>query len=175
MPASILPVFKVFVFNVETSVLYNFHNLSAWLKRSHGLIHYIFYTPLHWAIRCRLLDSSSIIRIGIFVTEGIINHNMKFHCVFAAIDVDILCYAWNLIRKPPTVNVYETLKLRINDHFSHSKDILLRTLFLDLKLDDYCTKKKTFVTDKISDDFFAHFGVNVSRIHSGNVVYWKIN
>lgn len=71
-----------------------------------------------------------------FYTARITSDVTKYHCVITALESDVLIFVSDLIRTPPTVNKYQTLKDRIIKHFAQSETVRLRSLLQDLQLGD---------------------------------------
>lgn len=71
-----------------------------------------------------------------FHISGITADATKFHSVVAALDSNVLTCATDLIRTPPTNNLYDTLKKRILEQYVKSDSARLKQLLQDLTLGD---------------------------------------
>ena len=64
-----------------------------------------------------------------FITAGITADKTKFHSVISVLDTKILSYVSDLVRNPPTHDLYETLKKRILSRFAQSETARLKSIF----------------------------------------------
>lgn len=71
-----------------------------------------------------------------FVIAGITAEETKYHCVISALDSKALASVRDIIRNPPTVKAYESLKSKIVETFSQSESAQLKLLLQDLQLGD---------------------------------------
>lgn len=71
-----------------------------------------------------------------FRISGITSDQTKFHSVVAALDCEVLTIVSDILKNPPTENLYDTLKARIIKHFAETETVRLRLLFQELSLGD---------------------------------------
>lgn len=92
-----------------------------------------------------------------FHLSGITADSTKFHSVIAAVDSNVLSCAADLVRSPPTENMYSTLKQRILGQYAQSDSARLKHLLQDLTLGDkrpsqLLLEMRNLADNKISDE-----------------------
>ena len=92
-----------------------------------------------------------------FITAGITSDSTKFHTIVGSIEANVLSEVSDLILQPPSINMYATLKQRIQDRFCDSEEKLLKKLLRDVEIGD--KKPSALLRDmvalasgKVSDD-----------------------
>lgn len=111
-----------------------------------------------------------------FVMSGIEKELTKFHCVVAALDMEVLSYVKDIVEVPPTDNPYTVLKERIVKRFTQSESSRLRTLLQELYLGDkkptqLLHEMRSLAGSQISDDvlktlFIQRLPINIQQILS---------
>lgn len=111
-----------------------------------------------------------------FVMSGIDKETTKFHCVVAALDMEILSYVKDIVETPPLENPYKVLKERIIKHFTQSESSRLRTLLQDMHLGDrkpsqLLHEMRSLAHSQITDDvlktlFIQRLPINIQQILS---------
>lgn len=111
-----------------------------------------------------------------FIMAGIEREITKFHCVIAALDMEILSYVKDIVENPPADNPYKILKERIVKHFTQSESSRLRTLLQELHLGDkkptqLLHEMRSLAGSQISDDvlktlFIQRLPINIQQILS---------
>uniref|UniRef100_A0A0A9YNN7 Mitochondrial group I intron splicing factor CCM1 n=1 Tax=Lygus hesperus TaxID=30085 RepID=A0A0A9YNN7_LYGHE len=71
-----------------------------------------------------------------FFNAGITNDATKYHTLVGAISSDVLSQVSDIILDPPTQNMYETLRCRLEERFTDSEEKQLRKLLSELELVD---------------------------------------
>jgi len=71
-----------------------------------------------------------------FTTAGIRSDLSKYNQIVGKLDTDTLTAVSDIVKNPPAVNRYETLKNRLTNQFAESDRTKLKTLFNDLSLID---------------------------------------
>lgn len=71
-----------------------------------------------------------------FATNGIKSDETKFNTVVGAIESNVLALVSDIVLNPPAQNKYETLKKRLQSHFSDSDEERLKKLLTKVQLGD---------------------------------------
>lgn len=71
-----------------------------------------------------------------FFNAGITNDVTKYHTLVGAISSDVLSQVSDIILNPPTRNMYETLRTRLEERFTDSEEKQLRKLLSEIELGD---------------------------------------
>lgn len=71
-----------------------------------------------------------------FITNGITRSSSKYHITVAALETAIITQVSDVILNPPVINMYETLKARLEKHFAESEEHKLKKLLREIDLGD---------------------------------------
>lgn len=93
-----------------------------------------------------------------FILANITRDITKYYAVVSALNSDILTYVSDIVKNPPTVNLYDTLKKRLITEFSDSeqkriKNLLSNAVLGDDKPSHLLRKMKQLAQDKVGDEF----------------------
>lgn len=93
-----------------------------------------------------------------FVLNNISQDQTKYYAVVSALNSEALSYVSDIVKNPPTSNLYKTLKERLIAEFSDSeqkrvKDLLLNTVLGDEKPSHLLRKMRQLAQDKVGEEF----------------------
>ncbi|GBM73897.1 hypothetical protein AVEN_40157-1 [Araneus ventricosus] len=93
-----------------------------------------------------------------FIWNGITQDFTKYYAVVSALNSEVLSYVSDIVKNPPTTDLYQTLKTRLIAEFADSeqkrvKDLLLHAVLGNEKPSHLLRKMRQLVNDKVSEEF----------------------
>lgn len=93
-----------------------------------------------------------------FILAGITQDKTKYYAVVSALNSEVLSYVSDIVKNPPTEDLYKTLKDRLIAEFSDSeqkrvKDLLSNAVLGDDKPSHLLRKMRQLANDKIGEEF----------------------
>lgn len=93
-----------------------------------------------------------------FILSNITQDSTKYYAVVSALNSEILSYVSDIVRNPPSTNMYTTLKDRLIAEFADSeqkrvKDLLLHAVLGDDKPSHLLRKMRQLANDKVGEEF----------------------
>ncbi|CAI6358557.1 unnamed protein product [Macrosiphum euphorbiae] len=84
----------------------------------------------------QIIQTPDTTMVNRFALSGITHDTTKYFHVISAVDTGILSQVADIIQVPPAMEKYVTLKSRLIDIYTDSKEKKLRKLFSDVELGD---------------------------------------
>lgn len=93
-----------------------------------------------------------------FKLANITLDSTKYYAVVSALNSEVLSYVSDVVKNPPTDNLYGTLKQRLKDEFSDSeqkrvKDLLSNAILGDDKPSHLLRKMRQLANEKVGEEF----------------------
>ena len=93
-----------------------------------------------------------------FVLNHIVQDSTKYYAVVSTLNSDVLAYVSDIVKNPPSVDLYKTLKDRLIAEFSDSEqkrvnDLLTNAMVGDEKPSHLLRRMRRLAKDKVSEDF----------------------